>query len=87
MILKGLSLKDSSCEIEVHGQFSPPDFSDDCYELYTFSLYYGSYMFIKIKKLHVIIWNLMVKKITHKELYKIITRTKKLERINHEIHD
>lgn len=51
MILKGLSLKDSFSEIEVHGQFSPPDFSDDCYELYTFSLCYGHIcMFIKIKK-------------------------------------
>ena len=46
MILKGLSLKDSFSEIEVHGQFSPPDFSDDCYELYTFSLYYGPYMYV-----------------------------------------
>ena len=46
MILKGLSLKDSSCEIEVHGKFSPPDFSDDCYEFYTFSLYYESYLYV-----------------------------------------
>ncbi|MCK9417167.1 hypothetical protein M0Q97_10975 [Candidatus Dojkabacteria bacterium] len=60
MILKGLSLKDSFSEIEVHGQFSPPDFSDDCYELYTFSLYYGP--FIKIKQVYVNIWSLMVKK-------------------------
>lgn len=82
MILKGLSLKNSSSEIEVHGQFSPPDFSDDCYELYTFSLYYGPYMYVYKNKTSICEYlKFDGKGITHKELYKIITRAKKLERI------
>jgi len=46
MILKGLSLKDSFSEIEVHGQFSPP-------VIHFLFIMDHICMFIKIKQVYV----------------------------------
>jgi len=81
MILKGLT-DYYDWVVYIGSHFTQPELSDDCWECKCFGYFYvykNSNDFVKGSMYNQVLFN--GNPIKHSELYKIITRVKKLERI------